>query len=111
MADRSLVSFALLDEDLILSSQQGSADNRKTLAYTVKLAYRNNYILATEGIHGGHKYIGLLRDTVLTPGTFSSNSAFRAQLLNVFFFQNMGSLRKKMKLGNSAVFLMRVGEV
>lgn len=84
MADRGLVSFALLDEDLILSSQQGSADNMKTLEYTVKLAYRNNCIMAKEGIYGGHKYVGLIRDTVLTPGTFSSKSAFRAQLLNDF---------------------------
>lgn len=75
----------MLDEDLILSSQQGSADNMKIFAYTVKLAYRNNYIMATEGIYGDHKYVGLIRGTVRTAGTLSSKSDFRAQLLNVFF--------------------------
>lgn len=57
----------------------------KTFVYTVKLAYRNNYIMATEGICGDHKYVGLIKGTVLTADTFSSKSAFRAQLLNVFF--------------------------
>lgn len=67
-----------------LSSQQGSADNMKTFEYTVKLAYRKNYIMATEGIYGEHKYVGLISGTVLIADTFSSKSAFRAQLLNVF---------------------------
>lgn len=68
----------MLDEDLILSSQQGSADNMKTFVYTVTSAYRNNYIMATERIYGDHKYVGLIRGTVLTGDTFSSKSAFRA---------------------------------
>lgn len=76
----------MLDEDLILSSQEGSADNTKTFVYTVKLPYRNNYIVAAKGIYGDHKYVGLIRGTVLSADTFSSKSAFRAELLNVWGF-------------------------
>lgn len=105
----------MLDEDLIFSSQQSRTDNMKTFAHTVKLAYRNYYILASEGIYGFHKYVALIRGTVLAADTFSSKSAFQAQSLLAcglvwlvlgLSFKNEGSLRRKIKWGDSVVFLM-----
>lgn len=62
--------------------------------YTVKLAYRNNYNMAIEAIYGEPMYVGLIRGTVITANTFSSKSAFRAQLVNVlvFFFSKEGEV-------------------
>lgn len=58
------------------------------------MAYRSNYIAASERIYGEHKYAGLIRGTTLTADTFPSKSAFRAQLLNVFF-KTQGKLKEE----------------
>lgn len=96
----------MLDEDLIFSSQEGSADNMKTFVFTVKLQYRNNYIMAAKGIYGDHKYVfGLIRGTVVSADAFSSKSAFGTELLNVWGFLKRENWRK-IKLANSVELFM-----
>lgn len=65
--------------------------------------------MAIEAIYGEPMYVGLIRGTVITANTFSSKSAFRAQLVNVLFcfvFQRRGSLSRQVKLDNSVGFFI-----